>query len=797
MDRLLADLRHAARSWVNDPIVGTAALVTLVLGIGATTAVFSVVDAVLFRPLPYKDPSTLVRVVGIDPNDAEAGVTLDDVQTLQTARSLDAIAVYYRNTGWSRVTLTSGEPESVQAAFTSASFFHVLGVTPTLGRLFEDEEERAQARLAILSHRLWIRRFAADPHVLGRTVEIDGRAFQVIGVMPATFQFPARDTQLWAPLTTNRFWSDGMAPDATHNANFFRRWHVVGRLAAGVGVAGARADVTRAVAATVAPVDTGLNPQTQRAMQMLFAAVFVVWLIACSNVVTLILARGASRTHEFAVRRALGAGTGRFLEQTLCEVGLLLGVAAMLALALASPIVSLLVATGPRDLPRLEQAGIDRRALVFTIVTTAAAAGLMALIPAWTASRRRNAPELRSSGVHRRTSRNRVPSVLVAFQFGLAVLLLVVAGLLVRSFAAIGDVTLGFSPDHVLTARVGLPNGEPSARRASFSERVSDRIRGLPGVQAVGGIAGLFETGAPPSLGFRAVEGRTPEPRDRWTALTWTTVSGDYFRAMGTTVLEGRVFTDRDGPGAPLVAVIDESLAARYWPGGNPIGRRFKGQDARGSGDEWLTVIGVVEDTRRRGREHAPAPHVFEWQPQSRRDTPDLVIKTSGDPAALASSVRAAIRAEEPPAIISSLATMQTRLDDQLAERRFQLWTLSVFALIALMLASAGIYGLMYQAVGRRTHELGVRIALGARPGDVMRLVLGQGLALAGSGAAAGIVASVWLTRLLKNLLYGVSPSDPVTMSVSVGVLVLVALVATAMPACRAARVNPLVALRE
>jgi putative ABC transport system permease protein len=274
-------------------------------------------------------------------------------------------------------------------------------------------------------------------------------------------------------------------------------------------------------------------------------------------------------------------------------------------------------------------------------------------------------------------------------------------------------------------------------------------------------------------------------------------VSGDYFRAMGTTVLEGRVFTDRDGPGAPLVAVIDESLAARYWPGGNPIGRRFKGQDARGSGDEWLTVIGVVEDTRRRGREHAPAPHVFEWQPQSRRDTPDLVIKTSGDPAALASSVRAAIRAEEPPAMISSLATMQTRLDDQLAERRFQLWTLSVFALIALMLASAGIYGLMYQAVGRRTHELGVRIALGARPGDVMRLVIGQGLALAGSGAAAGVVASVWLTRLLKNLLYGVSPSDPVTMSVSVGVLVLVALVATAMPACRAARVNPLVALRE
>jgi predicted permease len=797
MDRLLADLRHAARSWVNDPVVGTAALVTLVLGIGATTAVFSVVDAVLFRPLPYKDPPALVRITGIDPADADAGITLDDFRTLKTVRSLVASAVYYRNTGWSRVTLTSGEPESVQAAFTSASFFPVLGVAPVLGRPFANEEEGAQAQVAILSHRLWIRRFAGALDILGRTLEIDGRPFHIIGVMPPTFQFPAPDTQLWVPITTNRFWSDALVPDATRNANFFRRWNVVGRLDAGIGVARARADVTRVVGATVAQVDSGVSPHARRAMQMLLAAVFAVWLIACSNVVTLILARSAARSRDVAVRRALGAGAGRLAGQALCEVGLIFGVGAMLAVAMASPIVTLLVAKGPRDLPRLEQAAVDGRVLAFTVITTVTAAGLVALLPAWIASRRQAVPALKPSAVRGSASQNRVPSVLVAFQFGLAVLLLVAAGLLVRSFAAIDAVALGFRPDHVLTVRAGLPTAAPSPRRESFSERVRDRLRGLPGVEAVGGIAGLFEAAAAPSLGFRAVEGRAPESRDRWTALTWTTVSGDYFRAMGTKVLRGRVFTDRDGPESPLVAVIDESLAARYWPGENPIGRRFKGQDPRGARDDWLTVIGVVEDMRRQGREHAPAPHVFEWQPQSRRDTLDVVIRTSGEAAALANSVRAALRAEEPAATISAIATMQARLDDQLAARRFQLWTLSVFALIALVLASAGIYALMHEAVGRRTRELGIRMALGARPADVLRLVLGQGLALAATGVAAGIVASRWLTLLLENLLFGVSPADPLTISVSVAVLVLVALAATAVPAWRAARVTPLEALRD
>jgi predicted permease len=581
MDRLLADLRHAARSWLNDPVVATAALVTLVLGLAATTAVFSVVDAVLFRPLPYRDPSTVVRVVGADQGDPDAGVRLEDFQALQTAHSFEAITAYYRNTGWSRVTLTSGEPESVQAAFTSASFFNVLGVAPMLGRAFEGDEERAQLPVAVLSHRLWSRRFASAPEVLGHTVEIDGRAFQIIGVMPAAFQFPAADVQLWAPITTNRFWADRLVPDASHNAGFFKRWHMVGRLHADVGVERAQADVSRTVAATIAPVAAGVSARARRTMQLLLAAVYTVWLIACSNVVTLILARSTARAHELAVRRALGAGTGRLVRQTLCEVAVIIAVATTLAVAVVSPIVRILVATGPRDLPRLEQAAVNGRVLAFMIAMTVSATGMIALFPAWRASRRNEAAALKSSGGRSATSQGRAPGILVAAQFALAVLLLVAAGLLGRSFAAIGAVTLGFRPDRVLTVRVGLPSVASPARRASLSERLSDRIRGLPGVDAVGSIAGLFETAALSSLGFRAVEGRAPEPRDRWTALTWTTVSGDYFRAIGTTVLEGRVFTERDGPDAPLVAVIDESLAARYWPGEDPIGRRFKGQDPR------------------------------------------------------------------------------------------------------------------------------------------------------------------------------------------------------------------------
>ena len=344
---------------------------------------------------------------------------------------------------------------------------------------------------------------------------------------------------------------------------------------------------------------------------------------------------------------------------------------------------------------------------------------------------------------------------------------------------------------------VTLPAATPPARRVGFADRVLARLRAIPGVATTGAVNGLFENGAPPILGFRDVEGRMPQPRDRWTALTWTTVGGDFFRAIGARIVRGRPFNDSDTATSPLVAVVDESLVQRYWPGEDPIGRRFKGQDVRRAGDEWITVVGVVEDMRRQGRDRASTPHVFEWQPQTASATADLVVRTAGDPSATIAALRGAVRDEEPSAIIGSIDTMNRRLRDQLAVRRFQTSLLVAFAAIAAALAAAGIFGLVHHSVARREHELGVRIALGASAADVLGMVLREGAANVLAGLTAGVVLSLWLTQLLESLLYGVQPTDALTFSVAVTLLGSIALAATALPAWRASRTDPMLALRQ
>ena len=413
MEPLFAQIRHAVWSWRNDPIVAGATFLTLVVGIGATTAVFSVVDAVLFRPLPYKNPSRIVRIVGVDPRDPDAGVRYEHFQALQSAaRSFEAIAVYYRNTGWSRVTLTSGEPEAVQAAFTSASLFRVLGVAPIVGRVFTPDEEQQAERVAVLSHGQWTRRFAASRDVIGSTVDIDGERFTIVGVMPDAFQFPVRDSQLWLPITTNRFWLERLAPDPSRNPSFFRRWNLVAALKPGVSVDRARAEVTSIVAnlgaadaslvmdrgVSVARIDSGVSDASRRALQLWLAAVAALWLMACSNVTTLLLARGAARTRELAVRRALGAGTSRIVEEMLVEIAVLLAASASVSLIVAMAAVRALEAFGPLDIPRFEQAGLHGRTFVFMAVLTLATAGIIAIVPAWNASHRDPSEALKSGG---------------------------------------------------------------------------------------------------------------------------------------------------------------------------------------------------------------------------------------------------------------------------------------------------------------------------------------------------------------------------------------------------------------
>ena len=805
IDTTAQDLRYAVRTLRNSPAFTVAAAVTLALGIGANTAIFSLIEAVMLRPLPYKDPGRLVRFAD--------SLTYSDFESWRSRnQSFRDVAVFYRNSGWSRVTLTGvSEPESVQGGFVSANFFPLMGVSPLLGRWLAPGEEIGRERVVVLSHGLWRRRFGAAQDVTGQFLQIDGINFQVIGVMPATFQFPARNVQFWAPITANLHWGEATLFDTKHSRGYFARWDAVGRLKPGVTLQQAEAEMnvinarldheakdrSQEGSTHLVALRVELSGNTRLAIYVLFAAVWCVLLIACSNVANLVLARGVGRERELAVRTALGAGRGRLIRQLFTESAVLALVSGCLALAIAPLGIRALVAYAPPEIPRLDEAGVDPGVLGFATAVSLLAAILFGLAPAWTAWRSDFHDSLKSGARHSAgaTGLTRMRSLLVVVEFALSMVLLTGAGLLVRSFLALEAVDLGFRPQHVLTMQIALPGGASDARRRELDELTLSRVRSIPGVAAVGAIEGLFET-QPQDFGLRVVEGRAPEPQLKWSPLIWTSIRGDYFQAMGARLLRGRFFTGRDGPDSPLVAVVDESTVRRYWPGENPIGQRIKGFDRRGRNDDWVTVIGVVEDMRRHGREQKFAAHVYEWYKQSGSGTGDLVVRTAGAPKAFAASLRHVVRDLDRTAILSPVTTIEQQLSDQLAPRRFQTWLLSLFSLIAVLLASLGIYGVMHYSVAQRRHEIGIRVALGARPGSVVRMVIRQGLWLAAIGLGAGLTGGWWLTRLLSNLLFGVTASDPLTFAAVSIFLVAVAVLASSIPALRAARVDPIQALR-
>jgi predicted permease len=820
MQTLFQDLRYAVRTLLHSRGFTVVAILTLALGIAANTAIFSVIEAVLLRSLPYKDPGHLVLLA--DSQDSlRGGFLFKDFERLQErSHSFDGLAIYYKNRGVSRVTLSGPvEPEQVQGAFVSASFFPVMGVSPALGRVFDLQEEAHRECVVLLSHGLWLRRFGGSPDVLGRTLRIDDQAFQIIGVMPATFQFPSRDQMFWAPITTNRLWNDPALAtiDPRHDRSFYERWQVVGRLKNGLGAEEAQAELDtifrqikqddpdefRAPGISVVSLRVELSGNTRRGLFVLFAAVCFVLLIACSNVANLALARGAGREREMAIRSALGAHRARLMRQLFTESLLLAVVAATIGLVLASFAVQLLVKLGPREIPRLEQTGIDAVVLAFTLGLSVLSAILFGIFPALKLSRQLNSELLGSGRTYTSDpAGRRGRNLLVVTEFALAVMLLTGAGLLVRSYIALSSVDLGFQPEHVLTLRVTMP-GMPEASRAAFYPSMLDRLRDLPGVQSVGAIDDLFELGPPDKRGLRAIEGRAVDRPDQWTALNWKSVSGDYFRAMGTTLLRGRLFNDSDGPNSPLVGVIDESMARRYWPNEDPIGAHIKGGDQRGHNDDWMTIIGVVRDMRRNGMERQPIGHVFTWYRQNLMfGVPesvwpgDVVVRTTQDPLILAGSIRASIRSLSDRAILSPITTLQDQLSDQLAPRRFQTSLLAAFSLLALVLAAIGIYGLMHFSVAQRTHDIGVRMALGADRSDVLKMVVTEGSRLAVIGIVVGLAGAAAVTRVLQNMLFGVKPQDPVTFVAVSIVLAAVALIGSFIPAQRATKVDPVVALR-
>jgi predicted permease len=804
LDALRQDLNYAFRMMRKSPGFTAVAFSTLVLGIGAVSAVFSVVEAVILRPLPYTQSENLVHVLANDPRDARAGISYRSFEVWRSQnRSFTDLAVYYRNSGWSSVVIGGAvETQPVQAGFTSANLFSVLGVAPILGRVFEEAEERRREPVAVLSETIWERDFGREPGVLGKTIEVDGRAFRIIGVMPREFQFPARETMLWLPITTNRYWLDRPQRDNLHSRGYFMRWNLVGRLrpratpdtaladltALDGRLAGEDPDWNMGLGIKVAPLSLEISGNAKLALLALLASAAVVLLIACGNVANLMLARGTVRARELSIRTALGATQSRIIRQIFTESLLLVSISAGCAVLLAAAAARFLVRFGPTDLPRLEETQIDGWVLCFTLGVAALSAFLFGILPALAASRSSMGPAAPSRPI-------RAGSLLVIMEFALAVVLLAGAGLLLRSLREVQTIDLGFRPDQVLTMHLRLPYGVPMSSQIAFQDDLLARLRGIHGIRFAGGISGLFEPDRPPLNDLRAVEGQAPD-QQRNRPLTWSTVSGDYFGAMGVPLLSGRYFSDRDTASSPLVAIIDEWMARRYWPNENPVGKCFKGQDARGRDDEWLTVIGVVKDARRQGLEQQPTPHVYEWSKQA-SPTADWLIRTPGDPNKFASLVRAAVREASRHAAISNLMSMHAQIEMQTSVRRFRTSLLGLFAGLAMLLSAVGIYGVISCATAQRTREVGIRMALGAQRSCILGMILRQGMALALTGLGVGMLAALALTRLISGLLFGITPTDPITFATVAFVLLGVAASATLLPALRAIQVDPLTALRD
>jgi predicted permease len=815
MNWLLQDIRYGLRSLARSRGFTMIAVLTLAIGIGANTSIFSVIEAVILRPLPYKDPARLVLLAD-SRNPQDGGFLHKDFESVKSEnRTLEDVAEYYRDSGFSRVTIAgAGEPQSVQGAFVTANFLPLMGVSPILGRVFNPEEERRRDRVIVLSHQLWMNRFGGSPDVLGQKLQIDGFASQIIGVMPKTFQFPAQDQQFWAPLTTNRYWGDPSFTGNTglpHSSGFYQRWQVIGRLKSGIKIQQAQLEIdtifvrlrqadndpNRVIGIVVQPLRINLTGNTRQAFAVLFTAVVFVLLIACTNVANLVLARGSAREREIAVRTALGASRIRIVRQLFTENALLALVSGCLGLMLSSLGAKGLVTLAPSDIPRIHEAGLDGGVVAFSLGLSFLAAVLFGLVPAWRMADTIQPLNSSGAGIAAGLAVKRTHGFLVIAEFAIATVLLVSAGLLVRSFIAIESVDPGFEAEQIVTMNISLPGATPERTNELYST-VLERVRGFPGVQAAGAVDSLLDLGNISNLGLRSIEGRGPEPQERWTPLRWTAIRGDYFQALGARLLRGRYFSAQDGPNSPFVAIIDEGMASRYWPGEDAIGKRFKGQDARGQNDDWLSVIGIVTDMRRSGLDKKPIPHVYEPSTQAIDGyrTADLAIRVAGSAGSLAQTLRATIREIDQAAVLSSVTTLETELSDQLSPRRFQTLLLSLFSLVALLLAGVGIYGVVRYSVTRRTHEIGIRIALGAHPHKVLQLVVKDGAKFAVVGLLIGLIGAAAITQFVKSLLFGVTSTDPVTFIGIAILLMAAALLACYLPARRAARVDPIVALR-
>ncbi len=795
---MMTDLRYAARQLAKNPGFTAAAVLTLALGIGANTAIFSAVDRVLLRPLPYRDPQRLVMLFHDNTKTAQR----KDFVAFQGFEEFRARLKGFEQMAavspvWSLILDTGAEPERLVAHFVTADFFPLLGVTPAMGRGFQAAEDRPGApATVVVSHAFWQRRFAGKPFE-PVVISLNRNQVTIVGVLPAGFRFQ-EDADLWMPMSTNPLPARGR----------IRFLQVIGRLQPGVaweqtakdaaGVAKQmeqeNPDSQTGLGATVLPLEEQVVGEARPALLLLLGAVGCVLLIACANVANLLLARGASRGREVAVRAALGAGRARLVRQFLAESLMLSFLGAVAGLLLASWGVDLIRGIGGAYLPRAEEIAINPRILGFTLVVSALIGVAFGLLPA-----------LQLSGVHLNDalqeggrsvagkSSGRQRKVLTVVEVALALLLMTGTGLLARSFARLLGVDPGFQVRNVLTLQIGLPQNKypQPPQQVAFYKQLFDRLGALPGVESAGGTTRLpLREGVST---YVEVEGR-PKPPGELPEVEFRRASNDYFRAMGIPVLEGRAFTDRDTADLPMVSLVNQTAARRLWGGESPVGKRIKVSSAT---QPWTTVVGVVGDVRHFGLDREVRPEMYISFLQGPPNSPLLALRTAGDPAAMAATVRAELRRLEPELVMYNVAPLEELLAGSMASRRHTLGLIGLFALVSLALAAVGIYGVLAYGVTQRLREMAVRMALGARPADVLRLVVGEGMSMVLTGAVLGLVASVALARFLTGLLYGVSPLDLSSYAAAVVLLMLVALLACYLPARRATRVDPVTALRH
>ena len=816
------DLRHGARSLRRRPLFTSVAALTLALGIGATTALFSVVKAVLLTPLPYGNPEGIAVIWSAWRGFDQTWLSYDEFE------AYDAEIPAFANVGLftdGAVNLTDGgEPERIRAGFVTDDVFSILGVEPLLGRGFTKDEDRVGgARVIALSHAVWQRRFGGDPSVLGRVIDVGGQPTTVVGVMPAGFRLPldfggAGPTEVWLPVAIDPA-SQGATPGpAFTKGGQSHGFYGVARLRDGATIAHANAQldalIRRVTLDGVYPVGmqfrayaVGLQEQVtgriRPALLVVFGAVGIVLLIACANVAGLMLVRGESRRRELAVRAALGASSRRLTRQLFTESVVLAAVGGGLGIALAAFAVRLARATAPTDLPRFGEARLDLPVLLFALGAAAVAALLAGVLPALQASNIAPAGELKDGGRSSTTgaSRLRWRQALVAAEVALAVILVSAAGLMVRSVANLFAIDSGIDPRNVLTMRLSTPSAyyPDSLQVVAFHDELKRRVSAIPGVTAMGTVRILPLASEMGDWGL-AVEGYTPPPNEG-TPGDWQVVTPGYFEAMGLRLIEGRFIEERDHMDAPLAMVINRRFAEKYLAGREPLGKQVR---IGGSPDRaFYTVVGVVDNVHHNGltREvktqfYAPLAQ-FATNPGNTTRSFNLVIRTAGDPLLITNQVREAIRGLDPRLPVSDIRTMENVVASSIAAPRFAMGLLGLFGTLALVLSAIGIFGIVSQVVAARSHEFGIRVALGATPRDLMLMSLQTGVAQTAVGLAIGVGASLILTRAMTGLLHGVEPTDPVTFGAVIVVTGVVAVLASMGPARRAARTDPMTVLHE